>query len=100
MRRLKFSIVIPSLNQGRFLERALESVRSQQYPEVECLVYDDGSTDNSGLFGSMRMSFIFPEHSMRLPASSNPIRSGKCFVGQWPLWMKPGIGCGPKNRRS
>jgi GT2 family glycosyltransferase len=41
------SIVTPSLNQGRFLERALYSVRSQGYPRVEHVVRDGGSEDES-----------------------------------------------------
>jgi glycosyltransferase involved in cell wall biosynthesis len=43
----RFSIVTPSLNQGRFLADALESVRLQDYPEVEHLVLDGNSTDDT-----------------------------------------------------
>ena len=42
-----FSIVTPSLNQGRFLPEALESVRLQKHGSVEHLVVDGGSTDNT-----------------------------------------------------
>lgn len=41
------SIVTPSLNQGRFLRRAIDSVLSQDYPRIEYLVYDGGSSDES-----------------------------------------------------
>lgn len=41
------SIVMPSFNQVRFLETALGSVLEQDYPNIELLVIDGGSTDGS-----------------------------------------------------
>ena len=43
----KISIVIPSYNQGQFLEETILSVINQQYPELELFVIDGGSNDNS-----------------------------------------------------
>lgn len=41
------SIVINNYNYGRFLGEAIESALAQSYPELEVVVVDDGSTDDS-----------------------------------------------------
>jgi glycosyltransferase involved in cell wall biosynthesis len=41
------SIVTPSLNQGRYLDAAIRSVAEQDYPRVEHLVVDAGSSDET-----------------------------------------------------
>ena len=45
--RPRVSVVVPSYNQGRFIGEALDSILSQGYPDLEVLVMDGGSTDET-----------------------------------------------------
>ena len=45
----KVSIIIPVYNIAPYLERCLESVKCQTYKDLQIIIIDDGSTDQTGL---------------------------------------------------
>ncbi len=41
------SVIIPAFNSRRFISTAIESIRAQSYPNIEIIVVDDGSNDDT-----------------------------------------------------
>lgn len=45
MQPILFSVIVPSYNYAQYLPRCIASIMQQDYPEVEAIIIDDGSTD-------------------------------------------------------
>lgn len=50
---MKVSVIVPCYNQSHYLEEALQSVSAQTYQDWECLIINDGSTDDTEPIGQL-----------------------------------------------
>ena len=46
-KKIKASVLIANYNNERFLKQCLNSIFNQTYKNIEVIVFDDGSSDNS-----------------------------------------------------
>jgi len=66
------SVIIPCYNYGRFLAQALDSVCTQDYPAVEIVVVDDGSTDDTAAVAARYPEVVYvPQPNQGLSAARN-----------------------------
>ena len=47
-RPVRISVIVPVYNTVDYLERCVDSIRRQTWRNLEIILVDDGSTDNSG----------------------------------------------------
>ena len=46
---MKISIIVPVYNKGKYICTTLKMIQEQSFSDFECLLIDDGSTDDSGI---------------------------------------------------
>lgn len=64
----EISIVIPAYNAGKFLRNCLDSVLSQSFTDWECIIVNDGSTDDTS---SIVRQYIAQDSRFRLVEQDN-----------------------------
>lgn len=88
MSSILFSIIIPSYNRAYILKRTLASVLNQTYTHFECIVVDDGSTDNTkellSSYTDRRLRYVYQHNAERSAARNNGIQHAQgeyiCFL--------------------
>ena len=80
MKSLKVSVIIPNYNYEQFVGAAIDSALAIDWPNVEVIVVDDGSTDGSRAVIKRyadRVTTIFQENAGQLIACSNGFARSK-----------------------
>lgn len=90
------SVIIPTYNRSNLLKEAIESVLQQSYTDLELLVIDDGSTDNTCSVVQKcldnRIKYHFQKNAGQSSARNLGILKGKgiyvAFLDEDDLWPK------------
>lgn len=90
----KVSVIMPCYNNGAFVRQAVDSVLQQDYPNIELIVVDDGSKDNSlevlASYGD-RIRVIVQPNQGPAAARNNGIRHATgdyiAFLDSDDLWL-------------
>jgi glycosyltransferase involved in cell wall biosynthesis len=87
------SVIIPCYNMGRFLGEAVESVLAQGHPELQIVVVDDGSADDTAGFARALprpVDYIRQDNAGPAAARNRGIRAARhdvlAFVDADDLW--------------
>jgi glycosyltransferase involved in cell wall biosynthesis len=81
MAPIEVSVIIPTFNYGHFIEDSLTSLLNQTFRYWECIIVDNGSTDNSAeiikqfIARDTRIKYVFIEHTTTSKARNTGIKS-------------------------
>lgn len=92
----EISVIIDNYNYSKYIGEAIQSVLSQDFPDFELIIVDDGSTDDSrdiiSLFTDSRIKKIFKENGGQLSAFNEGFEAatGKivCFLDSDDLYQQ------------
>lgn len=82
------SIIITCYNYGNFVKDTIDSIKKQTYDNYECIIIDDGSTDNSAdvinkqIKGCKKFKYVYQQNAGASAARNNAINmcKGKYYV--------------------
>jgi glycosyltransferase involved in cell wall biosynthesis len=78
-----FSIIIPTFNRGELLLTCIDSLKNQTFTNFECIIIDDGSTDNTKdlvipiINEDERFTYYYQSNSERSVSRNNGIKKAK-----------------------
>ncbi len=83
-----FSIIIPSYNRAHIILNTISTVQRQSFTNWECIIVDDGSTDNTkeiiAQIQDERVKYIYQNNAERSAARNNGAQNAKgkyiCFL--------------------
>lgn len=82
------SVIIPAYNQGEYLRQAVQSALGQTCPDMEVVVVDDGSTDNTAevaqSFADSRVKYVYQANRGLSGARNTGVR---CSNGEWVTFL-------------
>jgi glycosyltransferase involved in cell wall biosynthesis len=72
----KISIIMPSFNQDKYIERSILSVLTQDYPNLELIIMDGGSSDKTCEIIRKYEAYIYKWVSVKDQGQSDALNKG------------------------